>query len=227
MINIIFDLDDTLIKTNKHYFATCDYFVDLFKKYKIEKKYILDLIEKVDLDLIKEHKLGFHWYKKGLEIVYEILKKEYNVEIEDFYKKIENKVNLEFKTKRELRNNVIEILEYYKQKKYKLYIMTLGDEKIQHLKINNSNIKHYFDDIFVVKKKDDEDFNFVKNKLKLDIDKTYFVGNSIESDMIPAKKIGLNCILLNKHTTLYNKKLEIPEGVNVVSDLIELKNIIK
>ncbi|MCH5715916.1 HAD hydrolase-like protein [Niabella hibiscisoli] len=43
--------------------------------------------------------------------------------------------------------HAVEILEYLHNKSYKLHLITNGFEEVQHHKINNSKINHYFDQV--------------------------------------------------------------------------------
>ncbi len=93
-------------------------------------------------------------------------------------------------------------------------------------KINNTDIGKYFKEIFVVSKKDDEDYQYLIKETKINPKDAWFIGNSITNDIIPALRTGFKCVLFNKHTTFYDEKMDIPKNTIVISDLIELKNII-
>ncbi|MBP7653761.1 HAD family hydrolase [Candidatus Dependentiae bacterium] len=226
--NIIFDLDDTIVKTTQHYINTEQYFADLFKPFNIiPREEILELIKTADLKLLEEFKYGYHWYQQGLESVYEKLSEKYNIQISNLKHLLNSKIVSEFqKAPIELWDNAIDILNFFKAKNHNMFIMTLGEHSIQMDKIVRADIKHFFKKIFIVSKKDDNDFNNVIKSSGLIPSESYFVGNSIASDMIPAKKAGFNCILYDKHTTFYGIQINIPDGVTIINDLSELKKII-
>jgi len=224
---LIFDLDDTLIKTTQHYLNTEHWFSHLFEAFNIPANEVQQLIREIDIKLLSEHKYGYHWYAQGLEDAYNQLKTKYKISIKNFKKKLNAVIAKEFQSDRELWDNALEILEHFYNLNYKMYIMTLGDDFIQMEKIEKTNIKHYFEQIFIVPRKDDEFFQKMIKTARLKPEETYFIGNSIENDMLPAKRAGFKCILYNKHTTFYGKKVKIPSGIKIISDLIELKELIK
>ncbi|HPN32444.1 MAG TPA: HAD family hydrolase [bacterium] len=225
--NIVFDLDDTLVKTTAHYINTEQYFADLFGGFNIPREEILELIKIADLKLLEEFKYGYHWYQQGLESVYDVLSKKYSIFIKNLKEKLNEKIKYEFQESPvELWDDSAGILKYFKNKGYNLFVMTLGEFNIQMDKIIRADIKNFFNKIFIVSKKDDADFQNLIEQTGLVPSKSYFVGNSIVSDMIPARKAGFNCVLYDKHTTFYGLQVDIPEGINVISDLSELKKII-
>ncbi len=225
--NLIFDLDDTLIKTTQHYINSEIYFVNLMAANGAPKDEAKELIKQIDLKLLSEYKYGYHWFQRGLIEGYKILSKKYNFKIENFENLIAEKIKAEFETERELWDNAEEILKYFYDLHYTMYIMTLGDYNIQMSKIKKTSIEQYFKKIFVVSKKDDDDYKNLIKETNINPNESWFIGNSIEHDITPALKFGFNCVLYNKHTTFYGMKLEIPKNVIVISDLLELKKIIK
>nr|HPG31464.1 HAD hydrolase-like protein [bacterium] len=94
--NIVFDLDDTLVKTTAHYINTEQYFADLFGGFNIPREEILELIKIADLKLLEEFKYGYHWYQQGLESVYDVLSKKYSIFIKNLKEKLNEKIKYEF-----------------------------------------------------------------------------------------------------------------------------------
>lgn len=229
MINdLVFDLDDTLVKTNQHYMNTEKYLIDLYKEYpQISEKEIRELIKEEDMKLIKSHKYGYHWFKEGLTEVYKRLKVKYGIEINNFSENFTKKVEDEFLQTPELWDNAQKILTHFYELKKNLYIMTLGENQVQTPKIEKAGIKHFFKKIYIVSKKDDKDYSDIIADSGINPRESYFIGNSIYSDMIPAKRAGFNCILFDKFTTFYNMKIELPDNILIIKDLIELIDLIK
>jgi len=226
--DLIFDLDDTLVKTNRHYINTEHFFVNLFTDFSnINKNEILEMIKEEDMKLIKSHKYGYHWYRDGLIEVYKRLCEKYNIQIENLVMKLNNKVEEEFLAEPELWDNALKVIEHFHRQNYDLYIMTLGEYDVQMPKIEKAGIKKFFKKIFIVSRKDDKDYADMISHAGLIPSRSYFIGNSIYSDIIPAKRAGFNCVLFDKFTTFYNIKIEIPENVTIIKDLNELIEIIK
>lgn len=97
----------------------------------------------------------------------------------------------------------LEILDYLKPK-YKLHIITNGFQEIQTKKLINSGIAHYFDQVIDsemagVKKPNPIIFNLGLNKAKVNASAALMIGDSLEADILGAKKAGLYALHFNAH----------------------------
>lgn len=121
----------------------------------------------------------------------------------------------------------LEILEYLKNKKYKLYATTNGMSFTQYKRIKYSGLEPFFDKVFIsedagCQKPDRQYFEYVieniseKNKTKILI-----IGDSQSSDILGGINSGID-------TCWYNPDKEIPkyDSKYEISDLMELKNIL-
>lgn len=119
-------------------------------------------------------------------------------------------------------DNTFEILDYLNQN-YKLHIITNGFEEVQHKKLNQSKIIHYFDTItnsemVGVKKPNPKIFNYALNQANTLIDKSIMIGDSYEADIIGAKSIGMDVIFFDVNNTI------IDTNIKQVNNLLSLKN---
>ncbi|AVR44169.1 noncanonical pyrimidine nucleotidase, YjjG family [Christiangramia fulva] len=94
-----------------------------------------------------------------------------------------------------------EVLDYL-SKKYELHIITNGFEEVQHSKMKNSGILHYFKSITTseeagVKKPHPAIFEKALRKSKADPLKSVMIGDNLEADIIGAHKFGLHTIYLD------------------------------
>ena len=97
----------------------------------------------------------------------------------------------------------LEILDYLKPK-YKLHIITNGFQEIQTKKLINSGIAHYFEQVIDsemagVKKPNPIIFNLGLNKAKVNASAALMIGDSLEADILGAKKAGLYALHFNAH----------------------------
>ncbi|NNL32352.1 MAG: noncanonical pyrimidine nucleotidase, YjjG family [Flavobacteriaceae bacterium] len=118
-------------------------------------------------------------------------------------------------------DNTIEILDYLKPK-YKLHIITNGFKEVQHGKLNNANIDHYFDtvtnsEMVGVKKPDPKIFNHALNMARADVQNSIMIGDNYEADILGALQLGIEAICFNYH------KERIDDSVKTVDNLIEIK----
>lgn len=120
-----------------------------------------------------------------------------------------------------------EILDYLKEKKYKLYATTNGMSFTQYKRIKHSGLEPYFDKVFIsedagCQKPDKQYFDYVINNIpEKDKTKMLIVGDSQSSDILG----GINS---NIDTCWYNPNHETAkyESRYEIFDLMELKNIL-
>lgn len=91
-----------------------------------------------------------------------------------------------------------EILDYL-QPKYKLHIITNGFEEIQHNKMQNSKIDHYFDTVTTsedagVKKPHLQIFRKALEKSNAQAEHSIMIGDSYEADIEGAKNAGFQAV---------------------------------
>ena len=123
-----------------------------------------------------------------------------------------------------LQEGTIEILEYLKPK-YSLHIITNGPDKVQELKLANSNLGHYFDtitnsELAGCKKPHAGIFEYALNLAKVEKADSVMIGDCIEADVQGALDYGLDAIFYNEH------KQEVPASIKQVNHLLDLKTIL-
>ncbi|GAB3423840.1 YjjG family noncanonical pyrimidine nucleotidase [Niabella aquatica] len=96
----------------------------------------------------------------------------------------------------------IEILEYLHNKNYRLHLITNGFEEVQHHKINNSKINHFFDKVITSEgsnslKPNKEIFEFALAATKANISESIMLGDDMEADIIGASNAGLDQVFIN------------------------------
>ena len=119
-------------------------------------------------------------------------------------------------------DGTIEILDYLKSK-YRLHIITNGFAAIQHNKLSNSNIEHYFEtvtnsEMAGVKKPNPLIFEHALNLANAKRENSVMIGDCIQADVWGAINCGLDAILFTQNTVgNYG-------GVKQVAHLSDLKN---
>ena len=117
-----------------------------------------------------------------------------------------------------------EVLSYLK-KKYNLYIITNGFHEVQLKKIENSDLRKYFQKIITsetagVQKPHEQIFRYALEQANAEIEEAIMVGDDIEGDIKGAKNIGLDQVFFNP-----NGLTHYIETTFEIRSLIELKNI--
>ena len=115
-----------------------------------------------------------------------------------------------------------EILEYL-HSKYELHIITNGFKDVQHGKLNNANIDHFFStvtnsEMVGVKKPNPKIFNHALSMAKANLSNSIMIGDNLEADVHGALNIGLDAICFNYHNEVLSN------DVKRVDNLLELKH---
>lgn len=115
-----------------------------------------------------------------------------------------------------------DLLEYLKNK-YKLHLITNGFHGVQHKKLQNSGIAHFFSTVTTsedvgVKKPNPKVFNHALELAGVDAEHAVMIGDSFEADILGAEAVGLHTVFFN-----YRKQQVEPQRI-VVDDLPSIKN---
>lgn len=115
-----------------------------------------------------------------------------------------------------------EILSYLSVQ-YKLHIITNGFQEVQHKKLSQSNIIHYFQTVtnsesVGVKKPHPNIFHYALNQANTSSEKSVMIGDNYEADVLGARDIGMEVIFFN----IRNE--EIDQGIPQINHLSLLKN---
>lgn len=123
-----------------------------------------------------------------------------------------------------LHDGAVEILDYLKGR-YSLHIITNGPDKVQELKLANSNLTHYFDtvtnsEMAGCKKPHAGIFEYALKLANADKATSIMIGDCIEADVQGALDFGLDAIFYNEHG--HNA----PTTIRQVNRLIDLKELL-
>ena len=118
----------------------------------------------------------------------------------------------------------IDLLEYL-QPNYQLHIITNGFKEVQHGKLNQSNIDHFFQtvtnsEMVGVKKPNSKIFNHALQMAKATKEESLMIGDNLEADIMGALDFGMEAICFNYH------KETLGSNIIGVDHLVELKNYI-
>jgi putative hydrolase of the HAD superfamily len=119
-------------------------------------------------------------------------------------------------------DGTIELLNYL-ETKYSLHIITNGFEEVQHLKIEKSGIKKYFNKIITsesvgVKKPNPKIFKYALDLVNATSEDCLMIGDNLEADIIGALDCNIRSIHFNLDNETYKRK-----NYKSVSNLLEIK----
>jgi len=220
--DVFFDLDHTLWDFDKNSMLA---FKRVFKKFKINIEFdtFLKIYEPINFEYWKkyrEDKVSKENLRRGRLIdSFNFFDLIYTTEKID---KIADAYIQELPFDNHLFEGALEILDYLTLK-YKLHIITNGFEEVQHKKLKNSGIVHYFSTVTTseevgVKKPNSKVFLTALKKANSLPEESVMIGDSLEADILGANNIGMQTIFYNYRNESISKKIK------SIHSLIEIKN---
>ena len=96
----------------------------------------------------------------------------------------------------------IEILEYLKQKDYKMHLITNGFESVQFKKIKNSGLQDYFIEVITSEasnslKPQNEIFEYALKNAKASVEKSIMIGDNEFADIQGGINMGMDTVFVN------------------------------
>ncbi|MGN0728257.1 HAD family hydrolase [Treponema sp.] len=100
-------------------------------------------------------------------------------------------------------SDALPALEKLSSLKIRMGIITNGDSENQRSKLKRAGITEFFSPIVIsseagASKPDPTIFQKAMELSETPRDKTWYVGDSTEHDIVPARKLGINCFYLNR-----------------------------
>jgi putative hydrolase of the HAD superfamily len=201
---IAFDADDTLWVNEPYFQETEQKFYKLMEDYLSSHNVAKELF-KTEVDNLSIYGYGIKGYILSMvETAIRLSDKTISVEaiekIMDYGK--------------EMLAKPIELLEEVEDTlkalhgKYKLVVATKGDLKDQHRKLHDSGLGHYFHHIEVMSDKQEIDYIKLVNRLEVQPDEFFMIGNSLKSDVLPVLEIGGHACHIPFHTTWAHEHID-------------------
>jgi putative hydrolase of the HAD superfamily len=120
----------------------------------------------------------------------------------------------------------IEILEYLKQKDYKMHLITNGFESVQFKKIKNSGLADYFIEVITSEasnslKPQKEIFEYALKNANASVEKSIMIGDNESADIQGGINIGMDTIFVN-----HVQVVPTVPATYTITHLKELENIL-
>lgn len=109
---------------------------------------------------------------------------------------------------------------------YRLVLYTMGDSGIQHRRIEALELHPLFDHVVVTEDKSADTLQNVIIELSLTPRSTWYIGNSLRSDIAPALEVGLRPIWLVRQTWAYDHGPTPPPEVPIIHSLVEIPAVV-
>lgn len=203
--DLFFDLDHTLwdFETNSK-----ECIQELYNRYELAGLGILDFDGFYDTYSAHNHRLwdryskGFikqeelRWKRVYLSLLdFKVANEKLSKEISDAYLEIlPNKTNLFPYT--------IEVLNYLKNKDYRMHLITNGFESVQFKKINNSGLSDYFIEVITSEasnslKPHKDIFEYALKNANASVSESIMIGDNESADIQGGINIGMDTIFVN------------------------------
>jgi putative hydrolase of the HAD superfamily len=203
--DLFFDLDHTLWDFELNSKETMQ---ELYSTHHIAALGITDFDAFFNIYTAHNHRL-WDRYAKGFIKQEELRWKRIYLSLLDF--KIANEqlskdMSLEFlqilPTKKKLFPHTIEILNYLKEKDYKMHLITNGFESVQMQKIKNADIAHYFTEVITSEtsnslKPNKEIFEFALKTANATLSESIMIGDNETADIQGGINIGMDTVFVN------------------------------
>ena len=212
-INLLLDLDDTLIRNAERYAQVKESVARHLQVLAHDAlPDIEDLIHCFDRREQENINFGRSWGSENFRVslmqeAHRLL--GYGFYLDRVYAYIDKQVEALRQRPVELIEGVAETIAELKARGYRLYLITKGDRVDQNSKIAGLGIAHLFDGIEIMAAKEPENYRHIIEKIGLLPGRTFVVGNSPKHDVNAAIQAGLRAILIPRAPTFRFDEQEI------------------
>ena len=190
---LIFDADDTLWENNIYFERAIEEFLELMKPIAADAAPIRETLRQVEKELIPVGGYGSRNFIYALkETCCRILRSSDGAR---YLRGIERIGERLLNHPLDLRPGVAGTLPLLQQH-YRLMMFSKGDLQEQSGKLQRSGLRRYFDRVIIVPEKDTPAYHSLVRQHELAPEKTFMIGNSPRSDVLPALAAGLWAVFI-------------------------------
>ncbi len=203
---MIFDADDTLWENNVLFERVIADFMDWLAHPTLDREQIREIFDEIEIANTRAHGYGSRVFLRSLSDCFAALGER--PATVDQAREIESLATALLEHRVELMPDVASTLAELGSR-HELYLMTKGAAEEQQRKIDASNLAHHFAGIHIVAEKDVAAYRRLVDVHHLEPTETWMIGNSPRSDIIPARRAGLNAVLIPNDNTWILEREEI------------------
>ncbi|MEK0313927.1 HAD family hydrolase [Cohnella sp. 56] len=202
--NILFDLDDTLIHCNKYFHFVQAQFADLMTTWFAANGLTKEeaLAKHNEIDIAGVHVVGFksEHFPQSFVDTYRHFSALHGRPTSAAEEELLWKLGLSvYEQEVEPYPYMNETLEALQDAGHQLHLYTGGDPVIQKRKIEKMGLERFFRDrIYIHMHKNIEALKDILRMRQLRLDRTWMIGNSVRTDVLPALSCGLHAIYLKQ-----------------------------
>ncbi len=201
-LNLMFDLDDTLIHCNIYFDQVIDRFVDLMEQWFTNNVIPREEIKKTQLefDLAGIQSKGFkaerfpESFLETYEFYCHLTGRSTRTEEQSSLWRLGYSV---YDSDFRLYPHVFQTLNQLQREGHVLHLYTGGDSKIQRKKVEKVNLAPFFHNrIFVAQHKNSEALEAILREHDIHRESSWMIGNSYRTDIIPALECEIGAIYI-------------------------------
>lgn len=195
---LIFDADDTLWENNIVFERVIDDYLGWLAHPTLDRAQLRAILDDIERANAVSHGYGTRVFLRSLHDCFEHLRERPATDAErrEILALADALVNLRV----ELIPGVAETLEELGTR-HDLLLLTKGDPEEQQRKLDASGVVHHFVGVHIVREKHDDTYLGLVEEHSLRPERAWMIGNSPKSDILPARRAGLNAVFIpNAHT---------------------------
>ncbi|OUM96662.1 MAG: HAD family hydrolase [Thermobacillus sp. ZCTH02-B1] len=197
---ILFDLDDTLIHCNRYFFMVIDQFAswmaDRFRREGLDPDEVRRVQAEIDIAGVQVVGFDSEHFPRSFVETYRHFAARFGVapsrdEEETVWRLGRSVYELEAEPYPHMEETLVRL----KEEGHELHLYTGGDPEIQRRKIDRFGLRRFFGSrIHIRRHKNVEALEEIAASCGFDRSRTWMIGNSLRTDVIPALKAGLHAI---------------------------------
>lgn len=225
---VLIDADDTLWENYFYFEKARETFLNFMEKQGFDREEVNYYLNHFDTKRLEDIGFGSNGFKKAMEFTINHFYRMANKKLSEVEEKLLEKIKDFIYNQPSIPySGVKETLEYLK-KRYKLILLTKGEEQEQLKKVKRSGLSQYFNATIVLNDKTEKHYRDLTVSLKLNPEKTVMIGNSPKSDINPAVKAGMYGILIKREKQWAYEEEELikSDRIIIINTFKELLNIL-
>ena len=211
---MIFDADDTLWENNVIFERVIEDYLDWVAHPTMDRAQVRAVLDEIELANTVAHGYGSRVFLRTLGDCFTRLSERPASPAEEA--QIRELATALVEHRVELLPDVAETLDELGSR-HSLFLLTKGDHDEQQRKIGASDVSHHFVDIDIVAEKSVDTYHSMISRHDLDPARTWMIGNSPKSDILPARRAGLNAVFIpNENTWVLEHDMLDPDDTGVL-----------
>jgi putative hydrolase of the HAD superfamily len=195
---LIFDADDTLWQNNVVFERVIDDYLDWLAHPTLDRTELRAILDDIERANAAAHGYGTKVFLRSLHDCVARLRERPATEHER--REILELAGRLIHHEVELIPGVAETLDELAAR-HELLLLTKGDNEEQQRKIDASGLDHHFSRTHIVREKDAGTYLQLVEEHSLRPERAWMIGNSPKSDIVPARRAGLNAVYIPNEST--------------------------